>query len=237
MSHEFNSPEWENIIFKSKPVRNKRGGEGGAGDPFSNVMPIAEAQAAISGNRSYAPSASKALINQLSQAAERALSSGFSPSPFGTQSDFQTDMPRPIHNPNKIPESYASKNVREVQLKANDNDAYLAQGLINGHSVELLLDTGATQVVIPRRIAEFLDLKPAGRASEAFTANGTVKIYPTYLESVKLGAIELNNVKACINMNERTDQILFGMSALKQLEIYHKNGVLILRQDLNTPTP
>ena len=64
------------------------------------------------------------------------------------------------------------------------------------------------------------------------TANGRTEGYRTRLNSVQLGDIRLRDVRAMVVPGLDGDQILLGMSALKQLEFTQRSGTLLLRQNL-----
>lgn len=133
-------------------------------------------------------------------------------------------------NPNSNPISSENAQYREVILDSNRQHHYVANGQINGQSVTFLLDTGATDVVIPAKLANELGLK-RGRAATAYTANGSVRVYATELDNLQLGSIRLRNVRASINPGMDGDGVLLGMSALRSIEFQQRNGQLILRQD------
>ena len=132
-------------------------------------------------------------------------------------------------NPNQNPVTKSGDGVVEVVLQRNRQGHYVLTGMINGRSVEFLLDTGATDVVLPEAIATQLDLE-AGRAGLAMTANGTVKVYETRLNQLQIGDIRLSNVRASINPAMPPPAILLGMSALKQIEFVQRGDTLTLRQ-------
>ena len=102
-------------------------------------------------------------------------------------------------------------------------------GQINRQPVEFLLDTGATDVVIPEAIARQLNLR-VGRPHLASTANGTITVYSTIIDELGIGDIILYNVRASINPAMRPPSVLLGMSALKQIEFIQKGDSLTLRQ-------
>lgn len=133
------------------------------------------------------------------------------------------------NNPNQDPTSYSGNGVKEVVLEGNRRHHYVANGKINGKQVTFLLDTGATDVVIPGQLARKLNLKP-GPSGYAQTANGVIEVKATRLDSLQLGSIHLTNVRASINPAMHDQAILLGMSALKQVEFTQRNGQLILRQ-------
>jgi aspartyl protease family protein len=144
---------------------------------------------------------------------------------------FQKTLDKQI-NPNTQPElRLTDQGQAEVILLQNKQGHYVARGTINDTSVTFLLDTGATQVSIPGHIAEQLGLIAQGNY-RVQTANGTVTVYETDITQLSLGNIFLYNVAAHINPAMKTDQILLGMSALKQVDFYQTGQQLILRDPL-----
>ena len=117
----------------------------------------------------------------------------------------------------------------ELKLVRNRSGHYVVNGKINGQVVKFLLDTGATDVVIPEDIARKLKLK-FGYPRQANTANGVVTTYSTVISSLQLGTIELNQVRGSINPHMDIGAVLLGMSALKQLELIQRDQHLTLRQ-------
>ncbi|BBB25660.1 retropepsin-like aspartic protease family protein [Amphritea japonica] len=120
------------------------------------------------------------------------------------------------------------ENDQPVVLQRNRQGHYVAPGNINGQPVRFLLDTGATDISIPGALADKLTLIP-GRASYASTANGTIKVYDTQLDSVALGGLSLPNVSAHINPHMQGDTVLLGMSFLKHLELTQRGDTLTLK--------
>jgi len=134
------------------------------------------------------------------------------------------------HNPNReVASQMTPDGVREVVLQRNREGHYVANGRINGQEVEFLLDTGATMVAIPGKIARRLQLE-RGPGMYASTANGTVLSYATFLDQVELGPIRIEGVEAGILPSIKGDTILLGMSFLKQLEFTQRGDTLIIRQ-------
>lgn len=132
-------------------------------------------------------------------------------------------------NPNTDPLSRVDGQVREVVLEGNQRHHYVANGRINGKTVTFLLDTGATDVVVPEPLARKLGLH-RGTRTYAHTANGTVTVFSTRIETLDLGAIHLRNVRASINPAMEGQAILLGMSALGQIEFTQRGNQLTLRQ-------
>ena len=132
-------------------------------------------------------------------------------------------------NPNQSIETHYAEGVQEVVLQRNRFGHYITDGFINDQPVVFLLDTGATGVAIPERVAQRLGL-PKGRAYQTQTANGMAVAYATRLDSVSVGDIELHNVGAGISPGLNTGEILLGMSFLKHIEFSQRGDTLILRQ-------
>lgn len=133
------------------------------------------------------------------------------------------------YNPNRHVDSRTSNAISEVTLQRNRLGHYVTSGSINAQPVTFLLDTGATGVAIPARIANDLKLK-RGRPIATRTANGTVTSYQTSLNTVSIGDIGLENVGATVAPGLRGDEILLGMSFLKHIEFTQRGDTLILRQ-------
>ena len=138
------------------------------------------------------------------------------------------------HNPNQAPQSVRGEGYIEVQLLSSRGGHYLLDGQINSMSVTLMLDTGASAVAVPAGQAERLGLA-RGAPVQVRTANGTVTGYRTRLSSLQLGEIQLHDVAALITPGMEGDEVLLGMSALKQLEFTQRDGTLTLRQTTSLP--
>ena len=65
-------------------------------------------------------------------------------------------------------------------------------------------------------------------ASMSQTANGLVKSYSTMLDSVSIGNLELNNIRASVIPGMPGGEVLLGMSFLKHLEMVQKGNQLTL---------
>lgn len=116
----------------------------------------------------------------------------------------------------------------EVVLKRNRSGHYIAPGQINGQDVLFLLDTGATTISVPERIAQQAGLIP-GRPSRVTTASGIVEVYQTQLDTVQLGNIRMSQASGHINPHMPSDIVLLGMSFMQNLELTQRDGVLTLK--------
>ena len=134
------------------------------------------------------------------------------------------------NNPNRDPVTgIGDGGVKEVILERNRAGHYVANGKINGQAVTFLLDTGATNVAVSASLAKRLGLRP-GASTISHTAAGQVISLQTRLDTVSLGRIELEDVRASILPSMQGDGVLLGMSFLQKLELLQRGRHLILRQ-------
>ncbi len=132
------------------------------------------------------------------------------------------------NNPNQNISSQTNASGKiEIHLQRNRAGHYVSPGKINGKQVTFLLDTGATTVAIPEKMRQKLALK-RGREIYVSTANGSAKGYQTMISELKIGEIVLYDVRAILTPN--LDDILLGMSALKQVEFSQQGDKLTIRQ-------
>jgi aspartyl protease family protein len=116
----------------------------------------------------------------------------------------------------------------EVVLKRGHDGHYRAPGRIDGHAVDFLVDTGATEVAIPFQLAEAIGLR-AERAFQAQTANGLTLAYSTRLSSVDLGGLLARDVDGTLIRNEGSREVLLGMSFLSRFDIAIRDGEMRIR--------
>ena len=133
------------------------------------------------------------------------------------------------YNPNQEINTAINGQQREVILKRNRYGHYVTHGKINNQEVTFLLDTGASDISIPDKIAKKLKL-PYGQQRRYQTANGVITGYLTRLKEVSIGEIQLRDIRASINPRMNNDEILLGMTFLKNIEFTQRGDTLILRQ-------
>ncbi|CAI8227050.1 MAG: Uncharacterised protein [Glaciecola sp. HTCC2999] len=132
------------------------------------------------------------------------------------------------YNPNQHINYDITRAGTSITLEQNQQGHYLLNGQINRQPVLFLLDTGATTVSIPERVAARLNL-PQGQRYPVQTANGSVFVTDTNLNSLSIGPIELQNIRANINPGMQSDKILLGMNVLKDLELSQFNNQLTIK--------
>ncbi|WP_455913974.1 retropepsin-like aspartic protease family protein [Pseudomonas syringae] len=132
-------------------------------------------------------------------------------------------------NPNTIVASEHGDGYVEVKLVGNRDGHFVMTGQINTRPVQFMLDTGATNVAVPETVAQALRLE-RGERVQVSTANGRTDAFRTTLQRLQIGDIVLNNVRALVVPGLGGEQVLLGMSAVKQLEFTQRGGTLLLRQ-------
>jgi aspartyl protease family protein len=147
-----------------------------------------------------------------------------SPAPAAVASE---DIP-----PSQEPAARESSGYREALLKADGRGQYAVDALVNGLRVRMLVDTGASDVVVSASTAARLGLVPTGRRARAIqTANGMSTASPAVLDRLSLGGLYMNRVEALILTPEAGEVNLLGESFLKRLmSVEQRDGMLILRQ-------
>jgi aspartyl protease family protein len=132
-------------------------------------------------------------------------------------------------NPNQNPVSTTgSDGSVEVELRRNQQGHYVAGGLVNDARAVFLLDTGATDVVLPEELALTAGLE-RGAPTRASTANGDVVVYSATIAKLQIGDILLTGVRASINPAMTGNTVLLGMSALRHVEFTQRGDQLTLR--------
>ncbi|MED7772872.1 TIGR02281 family clan AA aspartic protease [Aeromonas dhakensis] len=116
----------------------------------------------------------------------------------------------------------------ELLLRADQSGHYQLEGAINGQPVQLLLDTGATRITVPQRVAERLGLTSHG-SSQVNTAAGFIRVGNGTIETLAMGPLTLYDLAIFINPAAAGDEVLVGMNALGRLELVQKERQLLLR--------
>jgi aspartyl protease family protein len=115
-----------------------------------------------------------------------------------------------------------------VTLQANGQGHFVAQGQINGGTVRMLVDTGATMIALSASEATRLGISyKNGKQAYVNTANGAVPVYMIKLNTVKIGDVELNQVDAVVQ-EAGLPFALLGMSFLNRTEMRREGEQMTL---------
>ncbi|AWZ21041.1 hypothetical protein RTM1035_04860 [Roseovarius sp. TM1035] len=108
--------------------------------------------------------------------------------------------------------------------RAPDGHYYLTVE-IEGVPVRFVVDTGASQIVLSQSDAERigLDTKSLAYLGRAYTANGEVRTATVRLESLAVGPVRHENLRAVVNQGEM-GQSLLGMEYLQRFSSIEITG-------------
>ena len=116
----------------------------------------------------------------------------------------------------------------QVILQAGDHGHFIANASINGISVKMMVDTGASLVTLPASDAIRLGINYTnGIRGRVSTAGGVVNAYGIKIDSIKIGDIELYQVDAAVLDSGLTIPLL-GMSFLNRMEMRREGDQMTL---------
>jgi aspartyl protease family protein len=119
----------------------------------------------------------------------------------------------------------------DVLIRAGDNGHFETPAQVNGRTIEVMVDTGATTVALTyedaRRVG--INVGAADFTHESSTANGVTKIAPVVINKISIGQVTVRNVRGAVMERGKLDQTLLGMSFLSKLsKVEMSNGALVL---------
>ena len=110
-------------------------------------------------------------------------------------------------------------------IAQSNNGHYFVDGSINNQTLNFLIDTGASVVSVPLRLANSAGLLCHQQASMR-TGNGTSNACITIIQKLKFGNFIFKDVEAIIAPN--LEQPLLGMNVLKRFRVEQDNGSMRL---------
>ena len=127
--------------------------------------------------------------------------------------------------------TFAEPQDREVKIWRDSSGGYTTTGSINGRNTEMLVDTGATLVALSELEANRLGIafRREDKKAQVQTASGVAIAYRVTLARVRVGDIELSNVKGVVLEGDSPRHVLLGMSFLNQVEMNNQGNILLLR--------
>lgn len=123
-----------------------------------------------------------------------------------------------------------AKNSNEIEnvfafARSDQSRTYRTKGFIENLPVDFVIDTGATSVAIPTKLAEWAGIGCMKRIRMS-TANGTTTACTSMIKNLHIGEIVLHDVEAVIA--ENLSEVLLGQSALRSLKVEQQGGVIKL---------
>jgi aspartyl protease family protein len=120
----------------------------------------------------------------------------------------------------------SQKGEQAVRLRRRSDGHFVARTQVNGVPVTMLVDTGASTVVLQPADARLagIDVDNLSYSVPVQTANGTAFAAAVRLRHVAIGPIVLNGVDALVSAPGALKQSLLGMSFLRRLRSYEFTG-------------
>lgn len=120
----------------------------------------------------------------------------------------------------------------EAELRRAWDGHYRAEAEVNGVRMQLMVDTGASLVLLPYEdvAALGIDVRTLDYSLPVTTANGKSTVAAVRLSSIKIGPIAVFDVEAAVAHPNQLGTALLGMSFLERLsETSFRGEKLILR--------
>ena len=125
-----------------------------------------------------------------------------------------------------MPGRAAQRANRMVEIVRGRNGDFQVAAQINGSRVAMVLDTGASSVVLTQEAAKAagLPLEVLSYSVAVDTANGRTRVAPVTLDRLAVGEIVERSVPALIAQPGQLRTNLLGMSFLNRLESWEVRG-------------
>jgi aspartyl protease family protein len=124
-----------------------------------------------------------------------------------------------------------SGSITELRLARDGH--YHADAEINGRSIQVMVDTGATMVALTFEDAERAGIyvKDSDFTHRVSTANGPGRVAPVTIGRITIGEITVRNVQGAVVEAGKLTKTLLGMSFLGRLSRTEmRSGVLLLEE-------
>ena len=115
---------------------------------------------------------------------------------------------------------------RAVRIRRSSRGPFLARASLNGTEINMIVDTGASSVVLKSTDAERagIDMKALNFTIAVDTANGSTFCAPIRLRQIGVGGITYQNIEALVAQPGALKDSLLGMTFLKRLRSYDFSG-------------
>jgi aspartyl protease family protein len=119
-----------------------------------------------------------------------------------------------------------------VTLVADPLGHFFVEPIVNGTRLRMMVDTGASLVVLSRDDARLIGINPAPAEFrvKVSTANGPVLVAPITLKEITVGPLSVRDVPAAVFPDNKLQLGLLGMSFLSKLSHFEvAGGRLVLK--------
>ena len=119
---------------------------------------------------------------------------------------------------------------KRVVLTADSRGHFMTPGVINGKTVQFMVDTGATSIILGQAEATRIGLNVAqAEKIQVSTANGVVHGQQFKLATVRLGDVEVRDVTAVV-LPQPMPYVLLGNSFLTRFQMKRENDQMTLEK-------
>jgi aspartyl protease family protein len=135
--------------------------------------------------------------------------------------------------PDSVEHRGRSQSRRTVSIAAADYGHFLTEAEIDGRSVNVMVDTGASLVALTYEDAADLGIfvRPSDFTHVVQTANGPARVAPVTISSISIGDITVRDVPAVVSERGKSGRTLLGMSFLGRLSsVEMRGGTLVLQE-------
>lgn len=117
-----------------------------------------------------------------------------------------------------------------VVLTAGTGGHFMTEGQINGRSVPMVVDTGATYISISVEEATRMGLNyKAGQQSQISTANGVIPAWRVRLATVRVGDVLIYDVDSVVSAGAMP-YVLLGNTFLSRFQMTRNNDQMVLEK-------
>lgn len=117
-----------------------------------------------------------------------------------------------------------------LEVKADANGLFYVPGAIGVAPLRFLIDTGATEVTVPRAVANRAGEYGSCKWVRNVTANGVIDSCMRKVSVLRLGSIIVKDADVLITTDESVASGLLGMSVLRLFRVEIQGGVLRISQ-------
>ncbi len=118
------------------------------------------------------------------------------------------------------------RGLKSIMIRRDARGQFTARGAANGTPIDLLIDTGASTVLLRQSDAERagIDTTSLDYSVPIQTANGQHNAAAVRLRSLAIGVVRIDDVEALVAQPGSLNENLLGMSFLRRLRSYEISG-------------
>lgn len=126
------------------------------------------------------------------------------------------------------PARITGSSAQSLRMPAQPGGHYMADGQINGHKVQFMVDTGASTVSMDAQLASTLGIDyQKGRSVKVATANGQVQGWLINLPDIRVGGLQQTNISATV-VQQAMPFVLLGNSFLNHYRMTRDATSMVL---------